>query len=239
MVSASYTKAKLQEVADNSTNYAEIIKHFGLLPKGGNYKVLRHYLELYSIDMTKFYSNYSSRSLTIIKPRGYKKPIEELLVKGYVSSSCDLKKRLLTAGILEYHCYSEDCGISIWKDKKITLELDHIDGDNTNNMLSNLRLLCPNCHSLTKTWRGRKNFNLSIKRISTCTSCSLPKPLTTSPICHRCSQIKRRKIKISSPELIQLLRNNKTIVSVARILNVSDNAIRKHCRESGIDYHNP
>ena len=50
------------------------------------------------------------------------------------------------------------CGISEWQGKKITLELDHIDGNSSNNVRDNLRLLCPNCHSQTDTWRGR-NIN--------------------------------------------------------------------------------
>lgn len=48
------------------------------------------------------------------------------------------------------------CGLkSTWNNKPITLQLDHIDGDNKNNLVSNLRLLCPNCHSQTKTYSGR------------------------------------------------------------------------------------
>lgn len=60
-----------------------------------------------------------------------------------------------------YEC--AECHISDWRGYKISLELDHIDGNNHNNELSNLRLLCPNCHSLTPTWRGR-NCNLGAKR---------------------------------------------------------------------------
>lgn len=53
------------------------------------------------------------------------------------------------------HC-CEECTVSIWNDKPITLELEHIDGDNKNNNKDNLKLLCPNCHSQTPTWRRAK-----------------------------------------------------------------------------------
>ena len=54
----------------------------------------------------------------------------------------------------EYKCSC--CGISDWNDKPITLQIDHIDGDNSNNVIKNLRYLCPNCHTQTDTW-GVKN----------------------------------------------------------------------------------
>ena len=66
-----------------------------------------------------------------------------------------LSKRLHKEGYKEYKC--EGCGLGdIWNDKKITLELDHIDGDNSNHSLNNLRYLCPNCHSQTDTYRSKK-----------------------------------------------------------------------------------
>lgn len=48
-----------------------------------------------------------------------------------------------------------NCGISEWLGEPIILELDHKDGNNQNNSRENLEGLCPNCHSLTQTWRGR------------------------------------------------------------------------------------
>ena len=48
-----------------------------------------------------------------------------------------------------------ECGISSWNDKELVLELDHINGVNTNHREENLRLLCPNCHSQTPTFKGR------------------------------------------------------------------------------------
>lgn len=47
------------------------------------------------------------------------------------------------------------CGLSTWRGKHLTLEVDHIDGNPRRNEVGNLRLLCPNCHSTTDTWRGR------------------------------------------------------------------------------------
>lgn len=59
----------------------------------------------------------------------------------------------------------EQCGKQCWQcgwntknpySNTVMVEVDHIDGNNNNNVVSNLRLLCPNCHSLTPTWRNLK-----------------------------------------------------------------------------------
>jgi hypothetical protein len=57
------------------------------------------------------------------------------------------------------------CGISEWLGQKITLELEHKDGNHFNNDRQNLEILCPNCHALTDTWRGR-NKRVKAERIS-------------------------------------------------------------------------
>ena len=74
-----------------------------------------------------------------------------------------LKKMIKQYELLPYCC--SGCGISKWKEQELVLELDHIDGDAANNKISNLRLLCPNCHSLTSTYRGR-SINSGKKRVS-------------------------------------------------------------------------
>lgn len=72
------------------------------------------------------------------------------------SHTMRIKKWLLDLKIKEYIC--EICGISEYNNKQISLELDHIDGNMNNNKLENLRILCPNCHSQTDTYKG-KNKN--------------------------------------------------------------------------------
>lgn len=64
-----------------------------------------------------------------------------------------LRIRLLCEGIKENKC--EMCKCTTWLENPIPLELDHIDGIRHNHKLSNLRLLCPNCHALTSTYRGK------------------------------------------------------------------------------------
>lgn len=50
----------------------------------------------------------------------------------------------------------EECGVEEWNGKKLPMEVDHIDGNKNNNDVNNLRVLCPNCHSQTDSWRKKK-----------------------------------------------------------------------------------
>jgi 5-methylcytosine-specific restriction endonuclease McrA len=65
-----------------------------------------------------------------------------------------LKLRLLEAGLLEPKCYR--CGIDKWCGKPLSVQIDHINGVRNDNRPANLRMLCPNCHSLTPTYGYRK-----------------------------------------------------------------------------------
>ena len=64
-----------------------------------------------------------------------------------------LKYRLILEGFKTEQC--EECGITEWNGKNISFELDHVNGKRMHNSLENLKILCPNCHSQTPTFRGR------------------------------------------------------------------------------------
>lgn len=74
-----------------------------------------------------------------------------------------VKDRIVKDNLLEYEC--SKCGINNWCGETIILDLDHINGDNRDNRLENLRYLCPNCHSQTDTYKGR-NKNSGKPKVS-------------------------------------------------------------------------
>lgn len=81
-------------------------------------------------------------------------PINEILEGKHPQyQSNKLRKRLIKEGIFEEKCYN--CNNTEWLKNKIPLELEHKDGNSSNHILSNLTLLCPNCHAQTSTYRGR------------------------------------------------------------------------------------
>lgn len=80
-------------------------------------------------------------------------PLTALLVRGRRVATSKLRVRLLREGVLADEC--SGCARDTWEGAPIPLELDHVNGDRTDNRLQNLRLLCPNCHAGTPTYRGR------------------------------------------------------------------------------------
>ena len=90
-----------------------------------------------------------------VKKQNPQIPLHEIIVECKCPhyQSFKLKNRLYKEGIKKKNC--ENCGISHWLDKPLALELHHLDGNRQNHLLNNLKLLCPNCHSQTDTFRSK------------------------------------------------------------------------------------
>lgn len=141
---------EFNKIIKESLSIAEVSKKLGI-SIGSGYKYVKTRINEESIDISHFTGkawNVGDKYKPIINNR--KIPTENLLRKGVKFSTYDLKNRLFKENIKEKRC--ECCGISEWNGKPAPLELHHVDGDNTNNELSNLQILCPNCHAQTDNY---------------------------------------------------------------------------------------
>ena len=146
------SKEKYEEAVKNSLSIAGMCRYLGIKVVGSNYRTIHKAIKNFNLDTSHFTGqgwNVGDRYSPVIK----KFPLEKVLVKNSTYTSYNLRPRLINSGLKKHEC--ERCKLSLWLDKPIPLELHHKDGDNTNNELDNLELLCPNCHALTDNYRGR------------------------------------------------------------------------------------
>lgn len=124
-----YDWTEVQAYYDEGNSYAQCRERFGFNPL----------------------SWYKARQRGELRTRPVEMPLEELLTGR--RSRNHVKIRLIRAGILENRC--EECGLSEWRGKALSIHIDHINGVKDDHRLENLRMLCPNCHSQTDTYGAR------------------------------------------------------------------------------------
>jgi hypothetical protein len=152
---AKWTREILEPVVALSTSVNEVLRRLGLDPVGGHHTNISRRIKAYGLDTSHFTSVVRTERQRHNQRR---RTAAEILTEvtsahaGRVPSS-RLKRAMRERGVVE-RCAL--CGIeAVWLGEPLPLEVDHIDGDWRNNRIENLRLLCPNCHSTTDSYRGR------------------------------------------------------------------------------------
>lgn len=144
----NYNKDYIENLAKKSLNMTELMNKLGYTHNSGSSRITVYkYLTENSIDISHF-----DNSKTIKK---YNSLLDIFKENSTYTNIFRLKEKIIKYDLLEYKCAI--CGNNgIWNNKKLTLELDHINGDNMNHSLNNLRFLCPNCHSQTSSYSKSK-----------------------------------------------------------------------------------
>jgi hypothetical protein len=135
-MSKNYTDEDILVAVKYNKSLSGVLKQLGLVLAGGNFANLKRNLQRLNADT----NHWTGKGWT-----------KEQRLKNWseYSKSSSLKPHLIR--LRGHRC--ESCALKEWLQKPITLEIHHVDGDRTNNVESNLQLLCPNCHSYTETWR--------------------------------------------------------------------------------------
>lgn len=158
---------KLKEIIDKNYSQSAVIAEIGLSNKSsGNYQTLQKYIKKYKINISHFYAQSF-----IYEPKNNKKKPknlsnEEFFIENDFKHNGTVRDRILKYKLKDYIC-KECSSIPFWNNKKLVLQLDHINGQKDDNRLENLRFLCPNCHSQTETYGKakqieEKEFNFEI-----------------------------------------------------------------------------
>lgn len=167
-----WTDQDLTTAVSNNETLTGVLRSLNLSVGGYNGSYVKKHIKRLALDMSHFKGHRvkKTRNSTTFSSN----VTREQLVSGTAgyTNNTSLKNRLIKEGLLEEKCSS--CALGpFWNSNPLSLQMDHIDGNSKNNILTNLRILCPNCHTQTPTFCGRKKKG-KFKLNRLCKSCESP-----------------------------------------------------------------
>jgi hypothetical protein len=231
-----YTEDEAQKAVAASFSYAEALRRLGMCQTGGAWQVLRKYIRIWGI-CTDHFDPHAVQNRALAPSRS--RPLENVLVRGSRANGTQLKERLYAAGLKTAAC--ELCGQDeLWRGRRISLILDHVNGDASDNRLENLRILCPNCNATLDTHCGRNARVVPLERQCALCGRSFRPKYASHRYCSRTCGVRYDRRggerpgarKVERPPHARLAREVAAMGyrAVGRRYGVSDNAVRKWVR---------
>lgn len=225
----TYSDQEFKKIVQKSYSYSECLKFLGYNSNSGDStNRLKEKIKEMNIDISHF----------SLKKEPIKRNRENVFCKNSSCNQHTLRNWYLKEN-LPYVCTI--CGqIPIWNNKPLTLILDHINGKNNDNELSNLRWVCPNCNIQLETTNAR-NPNKKQEN-NYCVTCGKRIPYQNKR-CSECrekygkyiSHYSHKELPVNREELKNLIRNN-SFKKLGEQFKVSDNAIRKWCKKYNLPF---
>lgn len=132
-----------------SNSYNHLCTYLGLRGVEGYYNKIKKVIEKYNLS-TDHFGTIKVQTNSCYRNKYTKMSNDEFFVENSRRGGSSIINRLINCKIKEYKC--EECGLTMWLDKPIRLQIHHINGIHTDNRLENLQVLCPNCHTQTDTY---------------------------------------------------------------------------------------
>ena len=226
-----YSLEYIKEIISNNKTIHDVLKKIGYKNvSGGAYRTFKNFVKKYNIDCSHFVFNNEKRKVKLSD--------SDIFKKGSNCTQSSLRKRVLKKNLVPYKCAI--CGnIGEWNNKPLTLTLDHINGDRTDNRIENLQFVCPNCDKQQETFgsKNKKRYYSIPRKYKDKNKCKIcgKEIEPRAQLCRNCYlknlKPKKLKSKLDKQTIINELMNFKSFVELGKKYNISDNAFRKWCKK--------
>ena len=228
----NYTKKELEQIVNSSNSMKEVIEKLGYKTcKGVNYKTVQKRLDLYGIICS--FNDKPNKRIRRTKDNVFcnnSTVSQRTLRNWYIKINSDTICKI--------------CGqLNEWNNKPLVMILDHINGDNHDNRIQNLRWICPNCASQLSLYTGRNtkrrkdyipiNRRKNNKKI--CPICNINEINKVSSMCRECYR-KKLSSQIPPKEELEKYIYTESFTKIGKRYGVSDNAVRKWCKKYKLQY---
>jgi len=243
MASSRYTTEQVKKAIESSYSWKQVCEKVGLKYAGGNAETMKKIANTHSFD----YSHFLGQGWNIGGNVANEIPPEDVFVlNSRFTHRSFLKKKALKYGLLG-ECKCSECGVGEeWNGKFLVIQLDHINGDATDNRIKNLRFLCPNCHSQTETYCVKKD---AVRKI--CKKCGISVLYNNKTgYCKKCYMVsdifkkhlenicnKSNGVEIlegMSVEELTFLTQNLTLAEIGEKFKISKSSVSRVCISMGI-----